>query len=89
MAHPYGWGVDKDDQTKPDLTEPLKLAGFLQSTGAPFVNITIGNPYYNPYVNRPFDLPTARSFFEGRAKMKNEGSYSLMTEVVGFLTPGW
>ncbi len=59
MAHPYGWGVDKADYTKPDLTEPLKLAAFLQSKGAPFVNITIGNPYYNPYVNRPFDLPVA------------------------------
>ena len=29
----------------------------LVETGAPMVNITIGNPYFNPYVNRPFDLP--------------------------------
>jgi len=59
MPYPYGWGVDKDDYTKPDLGEPVKLASFLQTHGAPFLNITIGNPYFNPYINRPFDLPVA------------------------------
>ncbi|HWR53766.1 MAG TPA: FAD-dependent oxidoreductase [Bryobacteraceae bacterium] len=59
MAYPYGFGVDRDDPTKPDLTEPLELVRFLAAAGAPFVNITIGNPYFNPYINRPFDLPTS------------------------------
>jgi NADPH-dependent glutamate synthase beta subunit-like oxidoreductase/2,4-dienoyl-CoA reductase-like NADH-dependent reductase (Old Yellow Enzyme family) len=59
MAYPYGWGVDRDDMNKPDLSEPLRLVAFLAEMGAPLVNITIGNPYYNPHVNRPFDLPTA------------------------------
>ncbi len=59
MAYPYGFGVDRQDANKPDLTEPIGLVRFLASVGAPLVNITIGNPYFNPYVNRPFDLPTA------------------------------
>jgi len=59
IAYPYGFGVDQADPTKPDLAEPIKVVRFLQSQGAPLVNITIGNPYYNPHVNRPFDLPTA------------------------------
>lgn len=63
MAYPYGWGVDKEDPTKPDLSEPVALVRFLKESGAPFVNITIGNPYYNPYVNRPFDLPIAGAPF--------------------------
>jgi NADPH-dependent glutamate synthase beta subunit-like oxidoreductase/2,4-dienoyl-CoA reductase-like NADH-dependent reductase (Old Yellow Enzyme family) len=57
MAYPYGFGVDRDDPAKPDLAEPLELVRFLSQAGAPVVNITIGNPYFNPYVNRPFDLP--------------------------------
>ncbi|MBI5084279.1 MAG: hypothetical protein HZB13_06750, partial [Acidobacteria bacterium] len=57
MPHPYGWGMDHDGSLLPDLADPLKLVGFLQDSGAPMVNITIGNPYFNPYVNRPFDLP--------------------------------
>ena len=59
MAYPYGFGVGREDSGKPDLTEPVALVRFLREAGAPLVNITIGNPYYNPYVNRPFDLPVA------------------------------
>jgi len=59
MAYPYGFGVDRDDPAKADLSEPIELVRFLVSTGAPLVNITIGNPYFNPHVNRPFDLPVA------------------------------
>ncbi len=59
MAYPYGFGVDRDDPSKPDLREPMALVRFLSENGAPMVNITIGNPYFNPHVNRPFDLPTA------------------------------
>jgi NADPH-dependent glutamate synthase beta subunit-like oxidoreductase/2,4-dienoyl-CoA reductase-like NADH-dependent reductase (Old Yellow Enzyme family) len=57
IEHPYGWGVDKDDYRKPDLTEPLCLIGQLEKGGAPILNISIGNPYYNPHVGRPYDFP--------------------------------
>jgi 2,4-dienoyl-CoA reductase (NADPH2) len=59
IAYPYGFGMDQADPAKPDLAEPVEIVRFLQSLGAPLVNITIGNPYFNPYVNRPFDLPIA------------------------------
>jgi 2,4-dienoyl-CoA reductase (NADPH2) len=58
IAYPYGFGVDRKNPGQPDLAEPLKLLSFLREQGAPLVNITVGNPYYNPHVNRPFDLPT-------------------------------
>ncbi|HEY3441400.1 MAG TPA: FAD-dependent oxidoreductase [Paludibaculum sp.] len=57
MAYPYGWGMSRDGGEAPDLSDPLRLVAFLKENGAPLVNITIGNPYFNPYVNRPFDLP--------------------------------
>lgn len=57
MAYPYGFGMDHADATKADLKEPKELVGFFQEQGAPLINITIGNPYHNPYVNRPYDLP--------------------------------
>ncbi len=59
MAWPYGFGVNREDATKADLSEPIELIRFLVGMGAPLVNITIGNPYFNPHVNRPFDLPVA------------------------------
>ena len=57
VAHPYGWGVDRDDYTKPDLSEPLRLVGELARRGMPMINITIANPYYNPHYGRPYNQP--------------------------------
>ncbi len=57
IPYPYGWGVDKEDHTKPDLTEPKKLLGLLAERNVPMINITIANPYYNPHYGRAFNQP--------------------------------
>jgi len=58
IRYPYGFGMDKNDETKPDLTEPIQLAEMFKDRGAPFLNVSIGNPYFNPHYGRPFDFPT-------------------------------
>ncbi len=56
--YPYGFGVDKDDYLKPDLTEPLKLVKLLVENGVNLLSSSAGNPYYKAvYVTRPFDSP--------------------------------
>lgn len=55
IPYPYGWGVDKDDYRKADLTEPKKLIALLQQHGVKLINVTVANPYYNPHVGRPFN----------------------------------
>lgn len=55
IPYPYGWGVDKEDYLKYDLTEPIRLAKLLYEKGVRMLSVTMGNPYYNPHVNRPFD----------------------------------
>lgn len=57
LKYPYGWGVDRDDETKPDFTETRRLIEQLIALGYHGLNTTVGNPYYNPHVNRPFDFP--------------------------------
>ncbi len=57
IPYPYGFGVDKDDHLKPDLSEPLELIRELRNMGLPLLNISIGNPYSNPHVGRPYDWP--------------------------------
>jgi NADPH-dependent glutamate synthase beta subunit-like oxidoreductase/2,4-dienoyl-CoA reductase-like NADH-dependent reductase (Old Yellow Enzyme family) len=64
IPYPYGWGVDRDDYTKPDLTEPKKLVGLLQERGVELIDITIANPYYNPHVGRPFNEPIIGGYAE-------------------------
>lgn len=54
FPHPYGWGVRQDGSLEPDMTEPARLLQELADMGVRLVNITMGNPYVNPHVNRPF-----------------------------------
>ncbi len=59
IDHPYGFGVDRDDCRVPDLAEPLRLAKELCDVGIPVLNVSIGNPYFNPHYGRPYDFPIA------------------------------
>lgn len=55
IPYPYGWGVDRENYMKYDLEEPKKLVKLLYEKGVRLVNLTMGTPYYNPHVNRPYD----------------------------------
>lgn len=57
IDYPYGFGVSKENYRVHDLTEPKLLAQQLAEAGAPLLNISIGNPYFNPHFGRPFDFP--------------------------------
>lgn len=54
---PYGdaWGTDIDQPEFPDLAEPLRLIGDLRQLGLALVNVSMGSPYYNPHIGRPFE----------------------------------
>jgi len=56
--YPYGWGMDRNNPMEPNLDEPRRLIGELHEMGVPLINISMGNPYYKPHVNRPYDRPT-------------------------------
>ena len=53
IPYPYGWGTDENGN--PALDEPQRLMQLLQEKGVRLVNITTGNPYYNPHIGRPAD----------------------------------
>lgn len=55
FEYPYSFGEDRSSKMRPDMTEPLQLLGLLQSDGIELIDITMGNPYVNPHVNRPYD----------------------------------
>lgn len=54
---PYGFGVSRDDSLDIDLSEPKKLVNQLVQLRCSLFNITVGNPYHNPHLGRPFDRP--------------------------------
>jgi len=56
FPYPYGFGVKEGEGIVPDLTEGLRLVEILhRDYGVNMLDITIGNPYVNPHVNRPYD----------------------------------
>lgn len=54
FEYPYGFGVKKNGGLEFDPTEPIWLLNELKKSGVELLNITMGNPYFNPHVNRPF-----------------------------------
>lgn len=52
VPKPYGFGTTEENVL--DLTEPDILIGRLIDEGIQMLNVTVGNPYYNPHVNRPY-----------------------------------
>ena len=73
FPRPYGFGVGENG-TDFDSTEPVWLVHQLRQMGVELLNITMGNPYFNPHVNRPY---TAGGYeapehpLEGVARMLN------------------
>lgn len=58
----FGFGVNAQNPFEVDLAEPIKLIGWLKRAGLGLLNVSMGIPYVNPHIGRPFEKP-------------NEGSY--------------
>ena len=52
VAKPNGFGTN--EQGELDLTESDMLVDGLMARGVSIINVTVGNPYFNPHINRPF-----------------------------------
>ena len=52
VPYPNGFGTTEAGEL--DLTEADMLIEKLIEAGVEMLNLTIGNPYYNPHINRPF-----------------------------------
>ncbi len=59
IPYPYGFGVSREEPCRADLSEPIEVIRVLRALGIALVNVTVGNPYYNPHFGRPFDRPIA------------------------------
>jgi 2,4-dienoyl-CoA reductase-like NADH-dependent reductase (Old Yellow Enzyme family) len=57
FAYPLisAWGTQPNDYGAADPSEPLQLIALLKRLGVSIINVTMGNPYANPHVLRPFE----------------------------------
>jgi len=54
LPYPHGFGGQKEDYTRPNHDEALQVLSDLNGMGMALVDMTMGTPYHNPHVNRPY-----------------------------------
>jgi NADPH2 dehydrogenase len=58
----WGFGLDPQNPTQADLTEPIRFLSLLEELQIPLVNLTAGSPYYNPHLQRPALFPPSDGY---------------------------
>ncbi len=54
IGHPYGFCDSADEPIKFVPDEAIRLIDDIHKLGVNLINITMGTPYFNPHVNRPY-----------------------------------
>ena len=49
--------ADENNPLEASLKEPIKVIRMMRESGVSLVSISMGNPYTNPHIGRPFDKP--------------------------------
>jgi 2,4-dienoyl-CoA reductase-like NADH-dependent reductase (Old Yellow Enzyme family) len=62
LPYHYGFGVNREQPEKYDLTEPRRFLSLLRDLKISLVNLTAGSPYYNPHVQRPALYPPSDGY---------------------------
>ncbi len=55
--YPWGFGVNPMNPMEPDLTEVKQAIALFREAGMQLLNVSLGSPYYNPHIGRPFESP--------------------------------
>ena len=95
FEYPYGFGVNEGEGITPDLTEAKMLAKKLEANGIDLLDFTMGNPYFNPHVNRPYSkggyeapehpMYGVHRMLEGISEVKKEISVPVISSGISFL----
>jgi 2,4-dienoyl-CoA reductase-like NADH-dependent reductase (Old Yellow Enzyme family) len=62
IPYRWGFGVNANDPTQPNLAEPIQFLSLLESLNIFLVNMTAGSPYYNPHIQRPALYPPSDGY---------------------------
>jgi 2,4-dienoyl-CoA reductase-like NADH-dependent reductase (Old Yellow Enzyme family) len=57
LPYRYGIGNDENDPLREDLAEVKQAIAWFAADGLSLVNVSLGSPYFNPHIGRPFEKP--------------------------------
>ncbi len=64
LPYPYGFGVNPENPQVEDLSEVKQAIECFRSWGLCLLNVSLGSPYYNPHIGRPFEKPDEGNYEE-------------------------
>ena len=73
------WGTDKGIA---DPADALRMVGQLESIGVSLINVTMGSPYYNPHIGRPFERAPVDGYVPPEHPLTGVGRQFLMTAAI-------
>ncbi len=62
LPYTWGFGVDVQSPTRPDLAEAKHLLALLRSLNVRLINISAGSPYYSAHLQRPAMFPPCDAY---------------------------
>lgn len=62
--YPWGWGVNPENPLEPELSEVKQAIAWFKEWGLELLNVSLGSPYYNPHIGRPFEKPDEGNYEE-------------------------
>jgi 2,4-dienoyl-CoA reductase-like NADH-dependent reductase (Old Yellow Enzyme family) len=62
LPYQYAFGINQDNPTEYDLSEPIQFLQLCASLGIKLVNLTAGSPYYIPHIQRPAAYPPSDGY---------------------------
>jgi 2,4-dienoyl-CoA reductase-like NADH-dependent reductase (Old Yellow Enzyme family) len=57
LPYEYGFGVDTGNPHAMDLDEVKRAVGWFRDDGVELLSVSLGVPYFNPHIGRPFEKP--------------------------------
>jgi 2,4-dienoyl-CoA reductase-like NADH-dependent reductase (Old Yellow Enzyme family) len=57
LPYEYGFGVDTANPHLIDLDEVRRAVGWFREDGVELLSVSLGVPYFNPHIGRPFEKP--------------------------------
>jgi 2,4-dienoyl-CoA reductase-like NADH-dependent reductase (Old Yellow Enzyme family) len=63
LPYEFGFGIDRDNPLRPDLSETLALIEMLDRLGIQLVNLSCGSPYYSAHILRPATFPPSDGYW--------------------------
>ena len=70
LPYPWGFGVDAQDPLREDLGDVRQAIAWFREWGLELLNVSLGSPYYNPHIGRPFEKPDEGNYEEPEHPLK-------------------